>query len=66
MGYCIEMTESSFVIVKADFQNALNALKAVFVPENMTTYDCINGKKFHISCGLKQKQCLKAQTLKGR
>lgn len=45
MGYCIEMTESKFTIKKENFTNALNDLKNVFVPENMTTYDYYDGKR---------------------
>lgn len=37
MGYCIEMTESKFVIEKENFKKALQSLKEVFVPENMTS-----------------------------
>ena len=45
MGYYIEMTESKFMIKKENFIIALNYLKNVFVPQNMTTYDYYNGKK---------------------
>lgn len=46
MGYCIEMTDSKFGIKKENFEKALKNLKDVFVPENMTCYDYINGKKY--------------------
>lgn len=46
MGYYIEMTDSNFVITKENFEKALKSLKDVFVPENMTCYDCINGKRY--------------------
>lgn len=46
MGYCIEMTESKFTIKKENFNKALQSLKEVFVPENMTCYDYIDGKKY--------------------
>lgn len=46
MGYCIKMTESKFTIKKENFETALKSLKAVFVPENMNTYDYINGKRY--------------------
>lgn len=44
MGYCIEQTDSNFVIKKENFENALNSLKAVFVPGKMTCYDYVCGK----------------------
>jgi len=46
MGYCIEMTESNFIIKKENFEKALKSLKDVFVPENMTCYDLVGGKKY--------------------
>lgn len=46
MGYCIEMTDSNFVIRKENFAKALESLKSVFIPENMTCYDRIDGKKY--------------------
>jgi hypothetical protein len=46
MGYCIEMTDSNFIIRKEKFTNALESLKGVFIPENMTCYDYVNGKKY--------------------
>lgn len=45
MGYCIEMTESKFAIKKENFDKALQALKAVFIPENMTCYNYIGDKQ---------------------
>ena len=44
MGYCIEMTDSKFVIKKENFQKALDNFKSVFVPENMTCIDYIGHK----------------------
>ena len=46
MGYCIEMTESRFIIKKENFEKALKGIKDVFVPENMTCYDFVSGKKY--------------------
>ena len=46
MGYCIEMTESNFTIKRKNFDKALQSLKDVFVPENMTCYNYVNGKKY--------------------
>jgi hypothetical protein len=45
MGYCIEMTDSSFSIKKENFAKALESLKSVFIPENMTCKDYINGEE---------------------
>lgn len=42
MGYCIEMVDSKFTIKKHNFNLALDALKKVFIPENMTCYDYLN------------------------
>lgn len=44
MGYCIEMRESKFAIKKENFEKALQSLKDVFVPENMTCHDYVGGK----------------------
>lgn len=46
MGYCIEMTDSNFIIRKNNFEKALEALKKVFVPENMSCMDHINGENY--------------------
>lgn len=46
MGYCITMTESNFTIKKENFEKALQSLKEVFIPENMTCYDYVGGKKY--------------------
>jgi hypothetical protein len=45
MGYLIEMTDSNFIIRKENFTKALNSLKSVFVTENMTCYDSIDGER---------------------
>ena len=45
MGYCIEQTDSNFIIKKENFRDALNNLKAVFTPDKMTCIDYIRGKK---------------------
>ena len=39
------MTDGKFVIRKENFESALKALKAVFVPEKMTVADFVNGKE---------------------
>jgi len=44
MGYYIEQTDSKFIIKKENFKEALNALKAVFIPENMDCMDYVEGK----------------------
>ena len=46
MGYYINQTDSLFVIKKENFENALNALKAAFVPDNMNCVDYIGGKQY--------------------
>ena len=46
MGYCMEMTESKFIIKKEYFEKALKNLKDIFIPENMNCYDYINVKKY--------------------
>lgn len=46
MGYYMDQTGSKFVIKKENFKNALNALKAVFVPEKMDCVDYIGGKQY--------------------
>lgn len=45
MGYCIEQTDSNFIIKKENFRDALNNLKAVFTPDKMTCIDYIWGKE---------------------
>lgn len=45
MGYCIEQTDSNFVIKKENFEKALNSLKTVFVPEKMTCCDYVCGEE---------------------
>ena len=45
MGYYMDQTDSKFVIKKENFENALNALKAAFVPEKMDCVDYIHGKQ---------------------
>ena len=39
MGYCMEQTDSNFIIKKENFRDALNNLKAVFTPDRMTCID---------------------------
>jgi len=63
MGYCIEMTESNFVIKKENFEKALKSLKDVFVPENMTCCDCISGKNYYHFSWVDTKTVLKSTNL---
>lgn len=46
MGYCIEMVGSNFSIKKEHFEEALKSLKSVFVSENMTSKNYINGREY--------------------
>jgi hypothetical protein len=46
MGYYMEMTESKFNIKKENFGQTLEALKSVFVPENMSAADYIGGNVY--------------------
>ena len=46
MGYYMEMTDSKFEIKKENFENALENLKSVFIPENMNCCDYIGGKEY--------------------
>lgn len=39
MGYNIRMLEGCFKMKKENFEDALKALKSIFVPENMTCFD---------------------------
>ena len=63
MGYCIEMTDSCFVIKKENFEKALESLKSVFVPENMTCYDYISGKKYPHFSWVDTRTVLESETL---
>ncbi len=45
MGYCIKMTDSKFGIKKENFENALKALKKVFIPEEMTVTDFVKERE---------------------
>ena len=63
MGYCIEMTDSNFVIRKENFAKALESLKRVFVPENMTCYDRIDGKRYPHFRWVNTKPVLESVTL---
>lgn len=63
MGYCIEMTDSNFVINKENFAKALESLKSVFVPENMTCYDRIEGKRYPHFRWVNTKTVLESVTL---
>lgn len=63
MGYCIEMTDSKFVIKKENFEKALNSLKSVFVLENMTCVDCIDGREYPHFCWVNTQIVLNSATL---
>lgn len=63
MGYCIEMTDSNFVIRKENFAKALESLKSVFVSENMTCYDSIGGKRFPHFKWVDTKSVIESNTL---
>lgn len=43
MGYCIEMTDSNFIIRKENFDKALESLKSIFLVGNMTCKDYVCG-----------------------
>ena len=47
MGYCIELIDSSFKMKKENFDNAFRDLKSLFVVENMTVCDTVNGKNYY-------------------
>ena len=63
MGYCIEMKDSNFVIKKENLAKALESLKSVFVPENMTCKDYVNGKEFPHFSWVNTKTVLESTTL---
>lgn len=65
MGYCIEMTDSKFVIKKDNFQKALESLKNVFIPENMTCKDYIDGVEYPHFSWVKNEVVLGSETLEG-
>ena len=47
MGYCIELIDSSFNMKKENFGKAFRDLKSLFVVENMTVCDTVNGKNYY-------------------
>ena len=63
MGYCITMIDSKFTIKKENYEKALKALKEVFIPDNMTCYDYINGKKYPHFSWVNTKTVLNSETL---
>lgn len=63
MGYCIEMTDSSFTIKKENFTKALESLKSVFIPENMTCKDYISGKEYPHFSWVDTKTVIESKTL---
>lgn len=63
MGYCIEMIESDFVVRKDNFGKALESLKSVFVPENMTCKDYVSGKEYPHFSWVDTKTVIESNTL---
>lgn len=63
MGYCMEMTNSNFVVKKENFAKALESLKSVFTPENMTCKDYINGVEYPHFSWVNTKTVLESVTL---
>lgn len=63
MGYCIEQTDSNFIIKKENFRDALNNLKAVFTPDKMTCIDYIGGNELPHFSWVYTDMVLDAETL---
>jgi len=63
MGYYIEMKESNFTIKKENFTKALESLKSVFIPENMTCYNFIGGKRYPHFSWVDTKTVIDSETL---
>lgn len=63
MGYIIKMIESDFVVRKDNFERALESLKSVFIPENMTCKDYINGVEYPHFSWVNTKTVLESKTL---
>ena len=63
MGYYMDQTDSKFVMKKENFEKALQALKEVFVPENMTCKDYIYGKVYPHFSWVDTNVVLKAETI---
>ena len=64
MGYLIEMTDNKFYIKKENFEKALESLKSIFIPENMTCYDYIYGKAYPHFSWVDTKIVLESETLR--
>ena len=62
MGYYIEQMEANFKMKKENTDKALEALKSVFVPENMHSYDYIDGVKHPHFAWIDTKAVLESQT----
>lgn len=63
MGYYMDQTDSKFVMKKENFGKALQALKGVFIPENMTCIDYVYGKKYPHFSWVDTNVVLKAKTI---
>lgn len=63
MGYCMEQTDSNFIIKKENFRGALNNLKAVFTSDKMTCIDYIWGNYFRHFSWVNPETVLDAETL---
>ena len=63
MGYYMDQRESHFKIKKENFDAALTALKSVFVTENMTCCDWVNGNEIPHFAWVDTKRVLDAETL---
>lgn len=63
MGYYMEQTDSKLVIKKDNFKKALEALKSVFIPENMNCVDYINGEEYPHFSWVDTQVVLNADTL---
>lgn len=63
MGYCIEQTDSNFIIKKENFRDVLNNLKAVFTPDKMTCIDYIRGEELPHFSWVHTDTILDAETL---
>ena len=63
MGYCIEMKDSKFIVKNENFQKALESLKSVFIPENMTCKDYIDGIEYPHFSWVRNETVLNSETL---
>lgn len=63
MGYYMSMIDNKFKIKKENFEEALNNLKGVFIPENMNCCDYVNGKHIPHFSWVDTSSVLKSKTL---